>query len=136
MNCWWGNQSTISTLVVGCSEEVSTAFISGFVSFAIEEDLDGDNYLAICGRNIILNSGHDLHDTLIPTLTQSYNCYNAYENKLGNEFDWIWDPGENILQMIWRPENEKDKVLTLFIEKESEAFNVLGSVYYKTGYFN
>jgi hypothetical protein len=66
----------------------------------------------------------------------TYDCYEAYERKLGNEFDWIWDEPTSTLQLIWRPEDDLDKVLTVFVPKEVDSPRVLGSVYYKTGYFN
>ena len=89
------------------------------------------------GKEITLNSGHDLHDNLIASLTQyNYDCYEAYERSLGNEFDWIWDEPTNTLQLIWRPDDDVDKVLTLFVPEKKDSPRVLGSVYYKTGYFN
>ena len=136
MNCWWGSQATLGPVIVACSEEVETDLISGFVSFAIEKDLEGSEFLSICGRDITLNTGYSLHDTLIPPLTEYYNCFDAYENELGNEFDWLWDESSRLLQMIWRPGSEPDKVLTLFVEPPGEHIQVSGRVYYKTGYFN
>ena len=66
----------------------------------------------------------------------SYNCYNSYENELGNEFDWLWDPQENTLQLIWRPEDATHTALTVILDEKVDSPNVLGSVYYKTGVFN
>jgi hypothetical protein len=116
---------------------VSTELISGYVSLAVGEDLSGEEYFSICGRDIVLNSGHELHDNLIAAMTQyTYDCYESYERKLGNEFDWIWHAPSSTLQLIWRFEDELDKVLTVFVPKQVDSPRVLGSVYYKTGYFN
>ena len=137
MTCWWSSQENLAPTLFWCTEDIETELISGYVSLAIEEDLDGESFLSICGREIVLNSGNDLHDTLIASMTQySYNCYESYERKLGNEFDWIWDEETNMLQLIWRPEDDKDKVLTLFIPEKEDSPRVMGNVYYKTGYFN
>ena len=117
---------------------METQLISGFVSLAIEKGPEEDEFFSICGRDIILNSGYDLHDTLIASLTNNnYNCYNHYENNIGNEFDSIWDPEGNILQIIWRPPDSTHQVLTLYIPPpEGESVRVLGTVYHKTGFFN
>jgi len=137
MNCWWSNQELIAPTLFHCSETVATELISGYISLAIEEDLNGEKFFSICGRNIMLNSGHHLHDTIIPALTEhNYNCINSYERNLGDEFDWVWEDTHNMLQIIWRPKDEKDKVLTLFVDEKEDSHYVLGSVYYKTGYFN
>jgi len=136
MNCWWGTQNTFSPTIVACSQEVTTELISGFVSFEVRKDLDHQEFLSICGRNIVLNTGYALHDNLIPPLTEYYNCFDAYENELGNVFDWLWDEDARVLQLIWRPSNEPDKVLTLFIDPPGAQLQVSGRVYYKTGYFN
>jgi len=137
MGCWWSSQELISPALFWCTENLETELISGYVSLAIEEDLQGEQFFSICGRDIILNSGHDLHDNLIASITESaYNCYDSYERNLGNEFDWIWDEPTNTLQLIWRPDRQPDKVLTLFVEEQQESPWVTGRVYYKTGYFN
>ena len=133
MDCWWSSQEDSPTLF-WCSENVETELLSGYVSLAIEEDLDGERFFSICGRNVILNSGHDLHDDLIASITHNaYNCFESYEQSLGNEFDWIWDGAINMLQLIWRPEDDPDKVLTLFVGAKEDSPLVLGSVYYKIG---
>jgi len=137
MTCWWSSQENLAPTLFWCTEDIETELISGYVSLAIEEDLDGESFLSICGKEVTLNSGNNLHDTLITSMTQySYNCYESYERKLGNEFDWIWDEEINMLQLIWRPEDDEDKVLTLFIEEKEDSPRVMGNVYYKTGYFN
>ena len=137
MDCWWSSQELLATALLWCTENLETELISGYVSIAVGSDLAGELYLSICGRDIILNSGNILHDSLIVAMTQyTYDCYESYERKLGNEFDWIWDESTSTLQLIWRPEDDLDKVLTIFIPKQIDSPLVLGTVYYKTGYFN
>tara|TARA_Y100000310_G_scaffold168032_2_gene168078 strand:- start:5683 stop:6096 length:414 start_codon:yes stop_codon:yes gene_type:complete len=137
MDCWWSNQENYAPTYFHCSENISTELISGYVSLAIGEDLNGEEYFSICGKDIILNSGYNLHDDLIFAMTQyTYNCYDSYERELGDEFDWIWSDEDSMLQLIWRPDYLEDQVLTLFIEKKEDSPRVLGSVYYKSGYFD
>ena len=137
MDCWWGSQQGMVATIWWCADTLETELISGYVSFAIVRDLDGVEFFSICGRDIKLNSGLELHDHLIAAMTQyTYDCYESYERKLGNEFDWIWDEPTSTLQLIWRPEDDLDKVLTVFVPKQVDSPRVLGSVYYKTGYFN
>ena len=137
MDCWWSNQELLAPTLFHCSGQVSTPLISGYISLAIEEDLGGERFFSICGRNIELNTGHPIHDTMIPAMTEyTYSCINSYERSLGDEFDWIWEEDTNTLQLIWRPEDDLDKVLTLFVPERIDSPRVLGSVYYKTGYFN
>ena len=137
MDCWWSSQELIASTIFWCADNLETELISGYVSLAVIQDLDGVEFFSICGRGIILNPGHALHDNLIAAMTEhTYDCYESYERKLGNEFDWIWDEPTSTLQLIWRPEDELDKVLTVFVPKQVDSPRVLGSVYYKTGYFN
>ena len=138
MDCWWSKNEGPNTLVFWCDKQLDTPLISGFVSLAVERDIEEEEFFSICGRNIILNSGYSLHDTLIASLTQdTYNCYNHYENKIGNEFDSVWDPEISILQIIWRPPDDDHQALTIYIPSpEGESVRVLGTVYHKTGIFN
>ena len=138
MDCWWSKNEGPNTLVFWCDKQLDTPLISGFVSLAVERDIEEEEFFSICGRDIILNSGYSLHDTLIASLTQdTYNCYNHYENKIGNEFDSVWDPEINILQIIWRPPDDDHQALTIYIPSpEGESVRVLGTVYHKTGIFN
>ena len=138
MDCFWSRNEGPSTLIFWCDKNLNTGLISGFVSLAIERDLEEEEFFSICGRDVILNSGYDLHDTLIASLTNNnYNCYNHYENNIGNEFDSIWDPEANALQIIWRPVNKDHQALTLYVPPpEGESGRVLGTVYHKTGNFN
>ena len=137
MDCWWSKNEGPNTLVFWCDKQLDTPLISGFVSLAIERDAEEEQFFSICGRDVILNSGYDLHDTLIASLTNNnYNCYNHYENNIGNEFDSIWDPEANALQIIWRPPDKDHQALTIYIPPpEGASVRVLGSVYYKTGLF-
>jgi len=89
--------------------------------------------LAICGKNLLLNTGYSLHDNLIPALTQNnYHCYISTEVELGNEFDWVWNENLRRLQLIWRAEEIETKILTLIIEEGEADHLVSGEVYYKT----
>jgi hypothetical protein len=131
MSCWWSDNASPS--VFSCTETLETELISGYVSMAIQQDLLGEYFFSICGRDVSLNSGYALHDTTVLALTtNTYACIDAYETKLGNEFDWLWERNTGILQLIWRPKNELVKVLTLFIPNEEESQRVEGRVYYKT----
>ncbi len=137
MDCWWSSQELLASTIFWCADTLETELISGYVSLAVTHDLDGVEFFSICGKEIVLNSGHELHDNLIAAMTQyTYDCYESYERKLGNEFDWIWDEPSSTLQLIWRPEDDIHKVLTVFVPKQVDSPRVLGSVYYKTGYFN
>ena len=138
MDCFWSQSEGPNTILFWCDNDLETNLISGFVSLAIERGPEEDEFFSICGRDIILNSGYDLHDTLIASLTNnSYNCYNHYENKIGNEFDSLWDPEINILQIIWRPTDDVHQVLTLYIPPPvDQSARVSGTIYHKTGFFN
>jgi hypothetical protein len=129
MDCWWSSQQTIATTIFWCADNLETELISGYVSLAIVQDLDFEKFFSICGREVVLNSGHALHDNLIYSMTQyTYDCFESYERQLGNEFDWIWDEPTSTLQLIWRPEDDLDKVLTVFVPKQGDSPRVLGSV--------
>jgi len=137
MDCWWSSQANLGPSLFWCTESLETDLISGYVSLAILEDLDGENMFSICGKNVTLNSGVTAYDNLVAVMTQNvYDCFETYERNLGNKFDWIWDDNTSTLQLIWRPENDVDKVLTLFVPENVDSPRVLGSVYYKTGYFD
>ena len=138
MDCWWSRNQGPNTLLFWCDKNLNTDLISGFVSLAIERGADEEEFFSICGRDIILNSGYDLHDTLISGLTNNnYNCYNHYENNIGNEFDSIWDPDPSVLQIIWRPPDDVHQALTIYVPRpEGESIRTMGTVYHKTGFFN
>ena len=91
-----------------------------------------DGRLSFCGENLSLNTGYSLHDNLVSSLTQNqFNCITTDETELGNEFDWIWNKENRTLQIIWRPENDSIKQLTLIIDRGLPATTVVGNVYYK-----
>ena len=137
MDCWWSSQEAMAPAIFWCTEDLEAELISGYVSLSIQHDLVGEEFFSICGRNVVLNTGHPLHDNTVVILTQNnYNCIDSYERELGNEFDWLWDDEDNILQLIWRPRDEVDKVLTLFIEEREDSPRADGRVYYKTGHFD
>ena len=138
MDCWWSKNEGPNTLIFWCDEQLDTPLISGFVSLAVERDIEEEEFFSICGTDVILNSGYDLHDTLIASLTNNnYNCYNHYENNVGNEFDSLWLPEAKVLQIIWRPADKEHKALTIYIPSPGgESLRVLGTVYHKTGIFN
>ena len=138
MDCWWSRNEGPDTFIFNCADNLDTNLISGQVAFAMLRDAEEEHYFTICGRDIILNSGYDLHDNLIRILTNDqYACHEHYENQLGNEFDTTWDAEQSVLQIIWRPPNEVHKALTLYLPPpEGESVRVLGTVYYKTGFFN
>tara|TARA_R110002020_G_scaffold394715_1_gene604708 strand:+ start:8013 stop:8528 length:516 start_codon:yes stop_codon:yes gene_type:complete len=137
MDCWWSSQPNLAPSLFWCTETLETELISGYVSVAVLEDLDGEEMFSICGKNVTLNSGVSIYDNLVASMTEyTYDCFEAYERNLGNEFDWIWDLPTSTLQLIWRPNDEPDKVLTIYVPEKVDSPRVLGSVYYKTGYFD
>tara|TARA_Y100001938_G_C7990624_1_gene379303 strand:- start:324 stop:833 length:510 start_codon:yes stop_codon:yes gene_type:complete len=134
MDCWWSKNEGPNTFVFNCHDNLETDLISGQVAFALIRDDDEEYYFTICGRNIVLNSGYTLHDTLIAFLTaDKYACHEHYENQLGNEFDTIWDAQRRALQVIWRPVDDVHKALTLYLPlPEGDSVRVLATLYYKT----
>ena len=44
----------------------------------------------------------------------------------------VWDDEDNILQLIWRPEEEDHKMITLVIPSAEYDVIVKSTVYYKT----
>ena len=90
MDCWWSSQPNLAPTHFWCTETLETELISGYVSLAILEDLDGEKMFSICGKNVTLNSGVATYDNLVATMTENtYDCFETYERNLGNEFDWI-----------------------------------------------
>jgi len=117
------------TAVWRCFEELKTELLSGFVFL----ELENPRSLYLCGTDLILNSGVVVYDNLIGLLTDGrYNCLHLVEDKnLGNSFDWTWDSDANLLQFIWRPDNEPEKILTLIIPEADYDVVVRTTVYYK-----
>ena len=63
----------------------------------------------------------------------TYDCISLTEdNNLGNSFDWLWDVETNILQFIWRPDDEEHKMLTLIIEDADYDVIMRTTIYFKT----
>jgi len=127
MDCVWRNHNDGQTLW-WCSEDVEVELMQGHLALELLED----NRLSFCGENLLLNTGHELHDTWVSILTQNqFNCIISGETELGNEFDWLWHKGDRTLQIIWRPKNASEKHLTLIIDPGPPVTDVIGRVYYK-----
>ena len=127
MECVWRNYDDGETLW-WCAEDVDTELLRGHLALELLED----GRLAFCGEQLELNTGHTLHDNLVSLLTQNYfNCFVSHDTKYGNEFDWIWYKEEKRLNIIWRPEDDTHKQLTLLIDQGAPVTNVEGKVYYK-----
>jgi len=127
MECVWRSYDDGETLW-WCSADVDTELIEGFLGLELLED----GRLSFCGEDLTLNTGHALHDTLVGGLTNgNFNCILTSENELGNEFDWLWYKEDKTLQLIWRPENEVNKQVTLIIADGPPVTDVEGKVYYK-----
>ena len=112
-----------------CFEQLETGILSGFIFL----ELENSKSLYLCGTDLKLRSGVVVYDNLIGFLTEDrYNCLHLLEDEnLGNSFDWTWESGENVLQFIWRPEDEPDKFLTLVVENGAYNEVVRSTVYYK-----
>ena len=131
LDCSWVDpESGSRTAIWRCGRDVETALLSGFVFLELEHA----DSLYFCGRDLTLNSGIDVYDNLIRLLTaDKYDCLHITEDlEKGNQFDWSWDNEGNILQLIWRPEEEPHKMMTLVIEKAAYDVIIRSPVYYKT----
>ena len=127
---FWKNHDDGETLW-WCLAEVDTEIVSGLLGLHLVEP----HVLAFCGDQLTLNTGHDLHDTLISSYTEDgFKCVNTREEKLGNEFDWIWSKEDRTLQLIWRPEDDTHKKMTLIIDAGPPVTDVVGTVYYKNNF--
>lgn len=127
MDCIWRSHGDGETLW-WCMEEVETDLVTGFLGLELLED----GRLAFCGEDLLLNTGHALHDNLVSALTEGqFICILNSETELGNEFDWIWSKEDKTLQIIWRPEEEVHKQLTLVIDSGISVTDVIGRMYYK-----
>jgi hypothetical protein len=127
MDCVWRTYEDGETLW-WCSSDVRVDLMEGHLALELLED----GRLSFCGENLSLNTGYSLHDNLVSFLTQNqFNCITTDETELGNEFDWIWNKENRTLQIIWRPENDSIKQLTLIIDRGLPAATVVGNVYYK-----
>ncbi len=132
IGCYWPNPAEVlQPAIWRCFENVETELLSGFLYL----ELENSNSLYFCGENLTLRSGIGMYDNLITYLTNNkYDCLHITEDKEeGNAFDWFWDPHSDILQIIWRPEDEDHKMLTLQIPPTDEYNQVVrATVYYKT----
>ena len=130
INCAWVDPEAPGRLAVWrCFEELQTELLSGFIFL----ELENPQSLYLCGTDLILTSGVTVYDNLIGLLTEGrYNCIHLTEDtKPGNSFDWTWDDVDNILQFIWRPDDEPHKALTLIIEEADYDVIVRTTIYYK-----
>jgi len=96
-------------------------------------ELENAQSLYLCGTNLTLRSGIDMYDNLISYLTRDkFDCLHITEDtNKGNAFDWTWEERSNILQIIWRPEDEPHKMITLVIENQEYNQVVSSPLYYR-----
>ena len=130
LECSWPDPDTTERAAIWrCGNDVETPLLTGFVFLELEHS----DSLYFCGRDLTLNSGIDVYDNLTRLLTtDKFDCLHITEDReKGNQFDWDWDDERNILQLIWSPENEPQKVVTLVIEDAPYDVIVKSIVYYK-----
>jgi len=139
IGCFWQNPAdpvqAVQPAVWRCFENVETDLLSGFLYLELESEIS----LYFCGTDLTLRSGIDMYDNLISYLTNNkYDCLHITEDKnTGNAFDWLWDDTNSALQIIWRPEDGANKMLTLVVAGSDEYNQVVRStVYYKTNFEN
>ena len=131
LECSWPDPDTTERPAIWrCGNDVATPLLTGFVFLELEHS----DSLYFCGRDLTLSSGIDVYDNLTRLLTtDKFDCLHITEDReKGNQFDWDWDDERNILQLIWRPENEPQKILTLILEDAPYDVIVRAIVYYKT----
>lgn len=131
IGCYWPNPAEVlQPAIWRCFENVETELLSGFLYL----ELENSNSLYFCGENLTLRSGIGMYDNLITYLTNNkYDCLHITEDKEeGNAFDWFWEESINTLQIIWRPDDEDHKMITLVIKDEEYNQVVRSVVYYKT----
>lgn len=127
MGCYWPDPTDASWVtqqaIWRCFEHVDTDLLSGFLYL----ELESPQSLYLCGRKLTLRSGIDMYDNLISYLTRDkFDCLHITEDtNQGNSFDWMWEEGTNILQIIWRPDDEPHQMITLVIE--NQEYNQIGS---------
>ena len=130
IDCSWVNpEATSRPAIWRCGGDLETEILSGSVFL----ELENPRSLYLCGTDLRLNSGVTVYDNLIGFLTEGrFNCLHLEEDKnLGNSFDWIWNGTANILQFIWRPDEEPQKILTLAVEEAAYDVIVRSTIYYK-----
>jgi hypothetical protein len=130
IGCYWPDPvQVLQPAIWRCFENVETELLSGFLYM----ELENATSLYFCGENLTLNSGINTYDNLISFITNDrYDCLHITEDKNeGNAFDWVWDSNNNILQIIWRPDDDPHKMLTLVIKDKEYNQVVRSTVYYK-----
>ena len=130
IGCYWPDPvQVLQPAVWRCFENVETDLLSGFLYM----ELENATSLYFCGEDLTLNSGINTYDNLISLITNNrYDCLHITEDKqVGNSFDWYWEETVNTLQIIWRPDDDDHKMLTLVIEDEEYNQVVRSTVYYK-----
>lgn len=130
LECSWPEPETTERPAIWrCGNDVETPLLTGFVFLELEHS----DSLYFCGRDLILNSGIGVYDNLTRLLTtDKFDCLHITEDKeKGNQFDWSWDNENNILQLIWRPEEDPHKMITLILERAPYNTIFRTAVYYK-----
>jgi len=133
IGCYWANPADSSWALQPaewrCFEHVDTDLLSGFLYL----ELENAQSLYLCGTNLTLRSGIDMYDNLISYLTRDkFDCLHITEDtNKGNAFDWTWEESSNILQIIWRPDDEPHKMITLVIENQEYNQVVSSPLYYR-----
>jgi len=130
MDCVWVDPaSTVQPAIWRCSQDIETELINGFLYLELENDTN----LWFCGRDLTLSTGIDLYDNLIRFLTNDrYDCLHITEDKQKeNEFDWAWVQDSSLLQIIWRPEDDTHKMISIVIQNGEYDEIIKSTVYYK-----
>jgi hypothetical protein len=130
VDCVWVSPTVDNRLALWrCYEIVETPLLSGFLFLELEHA----ESLYFCGEDLVLTSGIETYDNLIAFLTRNkYNCLHITEDtKKGNALDWSWEADINRLQIIWRPEEQSHKMITMIIEDADYNVVVRTIVYYK-----
>lgn len=133
IGCYWPDPADASWALQPaewrCFEHVDSDLVSGFLYLELE---NGEN-LHLCGEGLTLRSGIGGYDNLISFLTRNqFDCLHITEDTTeGNAFDWVWEESMRTLQIIWRPEDESHKMMTLVIEPAEYNQVVRSVVYYK-----
>jgi hypothetical protein len=130
LDCAWVEPGTTPQEAIWrCGSDIETPLLTGFIFLELEHA----DSLYFCGRDLILRSGIEIYDNLVRLITTGkYNCLHITEDiKKGNQFDWSWNNEDNILQLIWRPDDKPHKMITLIIEDANYDVIVKSTVYYK-----
>lgn len=129
---WIEPGSTNPEAIWRCYGDLETQLLSGWLYLELEHK----NSLWFCGENLELNSGVSMYDNLIRFLTEDrYDCLHITEDKeKGNTFDWSWnhESQSGILQLIWRPEEDPHKLISIVISNKDYNEVVIATIHYKT----